>query len=185
MDVLQDSSNRWQEFRTCKGPNCNSAQLLPKCIVCDSSEDFNCASSPNLRHSKVCDQYKNECFTLISTRNVVRGCLADLDENEKRECESNKQKCEVYPAIDIIGLNNNSVNADDTCIECDSKTNNTCRFEPELFKGKICDRIDASTEKGCYLSIVSTISYNLICDKIFFFRTIYIFSYFFTLFPER
>lgn len=87
--------------------------------------------------------------------------MADDDSEGVREiCEKNKVKCEIQPATDPIGLNNSSVNIEETCIECDSTNNTRCRMEPELFKGKICDRIKNSGRRGCYLSIVSMINFS-------------------------
>ncbi|XP_055307068.1 uncharacterized protein LOC129571321 [Sitodiplosis mosellana] len=153
-DLILSHTNRWEEFRTCKGPKCNSEPTLPRCLVCDSREDSNCAIRPNATHSKVCDLYKNECFTLISAKSVVRGCFNDVDKDIRAQCLHDRNKCATYAATDIVGLNKKMVNDFDTCIACDSKTDPDCRSKPKAFKGKICDRIEPSKAMGCYLSIV-------------------------------
>lgn len=157
MEPMQTEVNTMQKFRTCKGSKCNSEPTLPNCLVCDSTEDPNCAFSPNSTHNKVCDSYQNKCFTLISGKSVVRGCLKDIDNESKKQCENDKSKCAIYASTDIVGPNRKRVNIDDTCIRCDSNTDRDCWTKPEAYKGHICERIDSSRETGCYLSIVSTI----------------------------
>lgn len=95
---------------------------------------------------------------MISAKYVTRGCLADLEEEDREKCKRDKIKCEVTEASNIVGANDIVVK-NFTCVECDSDTDDRCRTHPEHedFKGKICDRIDSTEISGCYLSIVSGI----------------------------
>lgn len=148
----------WDKLKICQGSRCNYKQYFPKCLVCNSTKDFDCAENPNPSHSKGCSEYSNQCFTMVSGNDTVRGCLQDLDEHMQKQCTENQKYCKYYPTTDRVGLNN--VETVDVCVECDSSADGRCRLNPQHFEGKICDELPSINGKGCYLSIVSNIYFK-------------------------
>ncbi|XP_055308419.1 uncharacterized protein LOC129572481 [Sitodiplosis mosellana] len=141
------------EFKICKGPKCNSQHGLERCLICNSTVNPDCATSPNSSYSKVCDNYKNMCFTQILQQEVIRGCLNDLKEASRVKCQYNEARCGICSTSDGIGCNNEPVEMD-TCIECDSTDDEGCRLTPKESDQKICAHIKLTKQKGCYLGIV-------------------------------
>lgn len=163
---------RSNEFKMCKGWNCNRRSSMEKCFVCDSTEDPLCATEPSSTHSKICDNYLNECFTHIQTDKVVRGCLYDHDIYFRMECQGSKRKCGTCTTMDKIACNSAPIPLN-KCIDCNSTVDGRCRNKSNTIPGKICDNIGSTIHKGCYLSIVSIKHipfFNLI---IFFIHFIY------------
>lgn len=125
--------------------------------MCHSKDDPSCATNPSSLLAKACSKYEDQCFTYISRENVIRGCLYDNDasENVQRNCETDEKKCEICSTSPAC---NNKVLEMQRCIECDSDEeegdNDQCRNQPQEIDDRMCDHIDPSTPKGCYLSIV-------------------------------
>ncbi|XP_055308420.1 uncharacterized protein LOC129572482 [Sitodiplosis mosellana] len=153
-DELKQYSGRDSEFRICKGANCNVNPFLPKCIVCDSTEDLNCAINPGPSHIQVCPKYESECFTLINEHNIIRGCLDDSDfgKSIKFEMGIPHGKSDVCSTATGPGCNNVKLNAQ-KCIECYTITDPRCRTNPELMEDKICHKFRSTKHSGCYLRI--------------------------------
>ncbi|XP_036317703.1 uncharacterized protein LOC118732685, partial [Rhagoletis pomonella] len=96
------SSFRNQELETiistkriylCDGEACNSLDAAPTpqtCAVCNSTEDFTCATNPQeIGTFNTCSQYPyTSCYTkLVSTDgSTTRGCLSDLDTTDFVGC---------------------------------------------------------------------------------------------------
>lgn len=156
--LSDDNKKRYNEkideFRICKGPKCNSRSSLERCLICNSKVDSDCALNPNSSYSKTCNDYNNMCFTFISQHNVIRGCLNDLKEAPRVQCQHDKERCDICSTVDSIGCNKTPVEMD-TCIECDSTETDDCRLNPNENDRRICAHIEPRNRKGCYLSIVS------------------------------
>lgn len=168
-DAAQKSYSNSGGFKTCKGPKCNRKGSHTSCVVCNSTEDVICATNPSLLETQKCNDYRDQCFTLISLDEVVRGCLNEQDEQFQNECKMDREKCEICPVTTdddantttTNECNNKPVNVVDTCIECDSQIDERCRTNPDEMSEKICDKFRPSSQKACYLSIVSAHSSNL------------------------
>lgn len=152
-------NQKTDEFKTCTGPKCNSKDFLEKCLVCNSTVDQGCSTTPMDSNSKVCDNYENSCFTWISKNNVIRGCLNDLDVTTQRQYMKDANRFEICSTSDDIGCNKNSIEMV-SCIECDSTEDENCRLNPKETDRKLCAHIEPSRLKGCYLSIVSRIFHS-------------------------
>lgn len=123
--------------------------------MCDSRTDSNCFSNPVSAKYKTCEQYDNQCFTLISSSNVIRGCLKDVKTDIKEECEKDRRYCDIRSASHGYPCNRAPIEALDSCIECDSNEDERCRTNPEALGGHICPRFELPHHQGCYISIVS------------------------------
>jgi hypothetical protein len=88
----------------CSGPNCNkiTSKNDRLCVECNSALDPNCVLNPAaVLTSKVCS---STCYTRISSGDLMRGCLEDLqglectDTNSCKSCKTH-DKCNVenYP----------------------------------------------------------------------------------------
>lgn len=150
------------EFKTCTGSKCNTASSHTNCLVCNSTEDVNCATNPSSLNGQTCKSYKDQCFTLISLDEVSRGCLNENDEQFQMNCKIDNEKCEICSSTDGTECNNKPVNVVDTCIHCDSNDDELCRTNPEQMNEKICDKFRPSGQKACYLRIVSAPTIRLI-----------------------
>lgn len=136
---------------------CNSKPSLPKCIVCNSTEDINCANPTDTRNIQVCEKYKNQCFTLVTKVDIKRGCLDDMDWSIKANCDMNDGRCDICETTKGPGCNDLKLNTE-KCIECWSSVNPRCRTHPEILNDKICDKFQPIRRSGCYLKIVSIFS---------------------------
>lgn len=150
---LNQYNKRKDEFKICTGIKCNSRATFEKCLVCNSANSEKCVIEPNSQPSIVCENYVNECFTLISSKNILRGCLNDANVTFQAQCRNDLSKCETCPTTDGIGCNNSPFELE-TCIDCDSNIDGDCDLHPEKFKDKICNRIQPPDQSGCYLKKV-------------------------------
>lgn len=184
-------NKRTEEFKICAdGEKCNRQQFLVTCLVCNSTVNPDCATSPNASlYSKTCDGYKNMCFTWISPRNVIRGCINDIKEFNSVQCAHDKNRCGYCSSNDGIGCNDAPIDTD-TCIECDSTEDNKCRLNPSILDQRLCAHIKSARRKGCYLSIVSEIifkhfSFPFSSFCFWFFFLFFLFFFFFFSFFMR
>lgn len=138
----------------CKRTKCNTRAVLAKCLSCDSNLNPDCATNPRSEHTKVCDNYKDGCFTMITKTNVLRGCFEDVERNTQRICNSQADKCKICSPTDDVGCNNEKLQME-KCVECYSSIDERCRDHQELFESSICDSFESKRSKGCYLYIVS------------------------------
>lgn len=147
------------ECKTCVGPNCNSAKSFASCLSCTTANNnWKCASDALNSKSKICKPYTDDCFTYIGRGNVSRGCMSDQSTEFKSTCEESPDKCAICRATGEGSCNNKTIFAE-RCIECDSKNGDQCKENPELYKGKICNKISTPTyscRSSCYLRLVSS-----------------------------
>ncbi|XP_055920202.1 uncharacterized protein LOC129951877 [Eupeodes corollae] len=154
----------------CDGSDCNSPDKLPqtqKCVVCDSSDDVNCAiNAHQIGTVSLCNSlpYPN-CFTKIASDGTThRGCLADLSSDEFVSCIlSGGDKCshclgdgcnkKIFPESRL------------QCYSCSSETDPDCEDIPTKLSS--CPYVRDSekcvtalggnrTERGC--------TSQLLCD---------------------
>lgn len=140
--------------KTCNSSNCNTRDYFDRCLTCDSSVNPDCLDNPRLIISHDCHNYDDECFTYIGKTAVTRGCLKEQNEQFQAECRENKRKCSIEPTPTRSDSNHNPINVD-YCIECNSKTDLTCRTQAELYKDKICSDFESEVQEGCYSYQVS------------------------------
>lgn len=143
------------EFKSCIGENCNNQKSYKTCLNCTSADDPKCATNPSAIYNKVCQSYKDQCFTHIGRDEVSRGCM---QENGKglRACEiSDLDKCAVCTTHGEEACNDQTIQLD-TCIDCFSVVNSDCRDNPEAVSEKLCSGIRQSPSEGCYLRVVHT-----------------------------
>lgn len=148
---MRQYDKRHNEFRTCKHEKCNILPFLPKCYVCNSTKDLNCAINPSPSDMKFCWNYDSRCFSLISKDHVTRGCLDDSDTSIKLQCGIEDGRCDICSSP---GCNGQKINME-KCVECYSSVDPRCRTHPELMKDKICAKFLPKKRNGCYLKIVS------------------------------
>lgn len=141
------------DCKTCSESNCNSRPLFQTCLHCNSEQDDHCIDNPELAISKVCKSYTDECFSHIGNRTFSRGCLHEKNFKFISDCHRNKNKCQTCNRRTGTGCNTERILME-TCIECDSNELG-CRYQPKLFKGKICSDFFSSYPEGCYITEVS------------------------------
>lgn len=152
--IKNEYLNRQNEYKTCKGPQCNSRVSLARCMSCTSTNNSDCAYNLIPSFSKVCSTYNSECFTLTTNYAITRGCLDDYDFNFRRDCWNDKSKCETCTTVEGLGCNDVSFETD-ICVKCDSDKDEYCRTNPEKHVNAFCNEISPTTQSGCYFSIVS------------------------------
>lgn len=87
------ASNR--TYQLCSTPLCNENQLNALfCLACSSTDDKNCASEPSI-YQKKCQLEINSsgCYHFDNGSYVERGCIVDLTEDHRTNCESNSENC--------------------------------------------------------------------------------------------
>ncbi|XP_037949168.1 uncharacterized protein LOC119680432 [Teleopsis dalmanni] len=76
----------------CEGENCNTFSDIPtaqQCAICDSNDDVNCAVNPmQIGLFNTCNQLPyTSCYSkLASDGSTIRGCVADLPEDDFVGC---------------------------------------------------------------------------------------------------
>lgn len=160
-DEKKRYNQKTDEFKICTESKCNKQRFLERCLVCNSTENPDCATTSNSSYSKVCDSYRNMCFTRILPRSVIRGCFNDIKEAAQIQCSYDKERCKICRTNDGIGCNNIAIDTD-TCIECDSTEDEGCRLKPKETDQRICAHVKSPKRKGCYLSIVSKIFFHVL-----------------------
>lgn len=154
-ELLKDCKSNSDTCKICHGQNCNFKKTFPKCLHCNYLEQTKCAIKPldNKVISRLCASYMDECFTLIESRNVVRGCLSDSEQEQedKEKCVDSNEMCAI---CDQANCNDKKIELE-RCIECDSDIDGEeCRDNPQKFGGRICNGLKESQPEGCFLSIV-------------------------------
>lgn len=153
-DEINECQNNSNECKSCIGTNCNSRINFGKCLYCDSAANPNCAINTTSIDNKICKNYNDECFVFIDKTSIKRGCLQELDSEFQDQCISNETKCETCTSDDN-SVCNTRLFVLERCVECDTETDEKCRDEPELYVNKICNTIEVTPRKGCYLKIVN------------------------------
>lgn len=153
-ELCQENSES-DECKTCDHSICNTKKAFARCLHCDSALDPQCAINPQASSfSKVCRQYKDECYTYISKFNVTRGCVSEQKPDFKNNECINLEKCSTCLDTNGFGCNNRTI-VMETCVHCDTFDAENCLNNFDLFKGKVCSDIYSTDKLGCYLSIVS------------------------------
>lgn len=159
------------EFKICHGPTCNARPDLPKCILCSSANDENCARNVSQNYTQVCGDYESFCYTYIGSH-ITRGCIKMSDEKFRHDCAMRHDKCDLCVTGMGLPCNDRNFNVQ-RCIECDSAKDPRCKSNPEaLVSFEICNRFRASplmVNTGCYLNIVSIfeINHKVVCRFLF------------------
>lgn len=153
-DPLWEVCQKNVECKTCVGANCNSKRSFSKCKHCNTENDPQCAINPDSVKTKDCNAYVDDCYTFIGEYNIMRGCLNEQNDdilqqmcskknsNKCAVCSPDGDSCNIHPFIK------------ETCVDCDSKVNKTCIDDPKQHMGKICNLIDSTDKRGCYLRVV-------------------------------
>lgn len=100
----------------CNGNGCNSNNtIVSHCIQCNSAniDEETCSETATGIISTPCqsefENYKDRgCYTMKKEEYVIRGCVTDLDYNNRKLCEA-KTKCNI--CRDIPGCNNQLPNS--------------------------------------------------------------------------
>lgn len=155
------------ECKICRGDKCNSKPLFERCVNCDSKRHAGCADSTSELRTKICTDYDDQCFTRIGNFGVRRGCLNEQKYDFQNQCRNYKRKCFTCNAHndsqDKDFVCNNQTIKMEYCAQCDSKNDENCRDNAELYTNKICSQFNSvggiGDREGCYMLEV--------CDDIF------------------
>lgn len=141
--------NGEENCKLCEGLNCNEKAKPQICKRCDSETDDRCLNRPWKVPSLECDNYIDQCATVMHTNGtIVRDCQRSLDVAEDH--------CVEYPWLCITCEhdNCNTITAsDDSCYECDSKSDPKCHNNID---GSMLVNCPFSKHRGCYHFINST-----------------------------
>lgn len=137
-----------QICKTCIGDSCNFKTDFQRCLVCDSSTDFKCSSSPWTTGGEICDDYLSECYTWVDRGITRRGCIGDEIMPKVKHCSnsSNCMKCSTNHC-------NGGPVMQENCVSCDSKIDPTCKTNSTFSSFENCPLM--STPMGCYHQIDS------------------------------
>lgn len=143
------------ECKICTADKCNSKSMFEQCFHCDSTRDVSCADGPGELYSKICTAYDDQCYTHIDDFNITRGCLKELNYQIRSKCRNNNQrKCTTCKTEKGFGCNNKKIKME-FCAQCNSKNNESCRDNAELFQNKICSEFNifglTHHREGCYM----------------------------------
>lgn len=150
------------ECKTCLGSNCNTEKSFKKCLYCTTADGWECAAKPQGIKSKTCKTYNSDCFTYIGIQGVSRGCIDDESTTFANICKENPNKCSICNTDDGNGCNDEKILLDH-CVECDSRTGDKCRENPDLYGNKICTDMKTVSQKVyefCYMRVVSISTFS-------------------------
>ncbi|KAI8035903.1 hypothetical protein M5D96_011334 [Drosophila gunungcola] len=145
----------------CNSSNCNFFDILPtpkQCIVCDSSEDPNCATDPTkitlIGNCGVLPY--TSCQTRVRNGITQRSCLSSLPREQLEECLNGSGTCEVCDGdrcnVDIYPADRRR------CQRCNSLTDPNCESAPDAAEpcpyyleseGCSAKLVDGVTYRGC------------------------------------
>lgn len=98
---------------------------------------------------KICENYDNKCYTIITDeRAVQRGCC-DKDKNFIKKCADENDHCDI-----CVNSNTNVCNDKaffNTCIMCNSSTDPFCCENPKLSKETVCTVKSTKVTRDCYI----------------------------------
>lgn len=129
----------------------NPKRSLLNCMSCEGVNQI--SKDLSLCYSKRCENVLDSCFTHVVDGTVRRGCLKDSIQTfylEKGidligDC-MDKTKCELCSGND--NCNNNDI-MQETCIDCDIKSNVNCSIAPDDSMIKECKLV--TQPMGCYI----------------------------------
>lgn len=85
-------------YRTCSTPLCNDDEIQSEfCVSCDSKDDLNCRLNITASMRKKCSYSEKSmgCYHYIEDDRVLRGCVADADEEQRKICEQDSDICKT------------------------------------------------------------------------------------------
>lgn len=147
-------------YDVCSTPLCNNHDIRPMyCIACDSSKDKNCTSIP-LTNATECRLEMNSsgCFHHFDGQNTQRGCIANLDEKMRTNCESDSDDCKK-----CVGNACNSRLSFQKCVSenlkpDDSKESKLCK---RYFDGCFIHVANETVRRGCKSDIIESSDKNI------------------------
>lgn len=118
--------------------NCNDMNIIVEsCIECHTDANLNCTYEPNKEMSKTCPLtvIPSGCYLRKSgLSNIQRGCLSNLDENERGQCLKDPSICKT-----CVGNDCNMEMKFQSCYICDSSVDGEkCRRIAQDTKMKLC-----------------------------------------------
>ncbi|EDW91184.1 uncharacterized protein LOC6530559 [Drosophila yakuba] len=151
--------DKFHSLLFCDDNDCNFFDILPvphQCIVCDSSDDPNCATDP----SKItlignCGVLPyTSCQTRIISGRTQRSCLSSLEREQLQECLDGTGNCVVCTGdrcnADIYPADRRR------CQRCDSVTDPTCSSAPDA--SEVCPYY--LEDEGCSAKLVNGETYR-------------------------
>lgn len=129
--------------KRCFGNDCNSRENgFQKCLISKSS-DFQNTDASTL-DSKMCRNYIDQCFTLITNNTIRRGCLND--ESSIHSICNDRDICEICSESNC----NNRQIQNELCVICDSKLDPKCKREPHDSMWDQCP-FETIRPLGCFM----------------------------------
>lgn len=151
MDLLKDCSSNNVKCESCDTNGCNNKHKA-KCYQCDSrnSNEKECTNLIDDSFLMYCQQpnilYENRgCYYKFNSSYVKRGCYGDLSTEDEDECKNNGLNCII---CDKGSCNNEDVQLNKLCVECDENNNINCRTNLSSIPSK---PHESNEFKGCYL----------------------------------
>lgn len=144
-----------EECKVCKGSNCNNARRFVECANCTSSVECGALLTTRAARTKICPEYRDQCFTYIGKQGIERGCLSVKTEEFQEKCRGDEDKCDIcVDLVDRVECNRKPFHLE-FCVDCDASKDMFCRERPSLFRNKICNSVKSDAREGCYLRMVS------------------------------
>lgn len=94
-NFLSESGVSNRTYQVCSTPLCNDKKLTALfCLACNSTDDQKCVTEPGMFEMK-CPLELNSsgCYHFDNRSYVERGCIVDLNEDQRANCESDSENC--------------------------------------------------------------------------------------------
>lgn len=129
--------------------NVDNGYSMIECLTCSSKNDSSCGFFQELpSKTKMCSELlgrSNYCVSFQNGTSYSRGCLNDFPDFSVASCQQNKENCQIcgQDACNRLQL------IEQSCIRCDSSSNENCIYFPEQQSKISCKNVSAS-KSGCY-----------------------------------
>lgn len=148
-------------YQICSGHLCNDELVNPMyCLACNSINDQKCADDPmaHMYFRKRChplEVHHSGCYHFTNGSYVERGCISDLNDEWRVECESDSENCKK-----CVGLECNYKNEFLKCLSGFDDSNSKhesklCRrYNDECFIH--AGAVDGKVRRGCLSDLIDS-----------------------------
>ncbi|XP_055308469.1 proprotein convertase subtilisin/kexin type 5-like [Sitodiplosis mosellana] len=138
INLIDDCKDKYTCQLCLDRDDCNNIEVRDEsCIDCQTETDLNCTHELNEKMSRTCQRSVEPrgCYLRkASLSNIQRGCLSDLDEDEREICLKEGSKCKT-----CVGNNCNLEMKFQSCYVCDTNVDGeNCKSNVPDTMTKLC-----------------------------------------------
>lgn len=146
------------DYYMCSSPLCNDRNITPTfCLQCDSNSDANCPDpstdewKKDAKHQCPFELTPSGCYHFIEGTHIRRGCIAELDDDKRKVCESDGDLCKK-----CIGDQCNDKTRFQKCLHYDELNSNVTESKtcPKYLDECFARIAGESIHRGCVSDLI-------------------------------